>query len=318
MFVTAGAPGPGMHDLVRACADAYADGCSRVAPSPDLDETFNVQLLLAMLLRISVSDIMAVLAASQLRARALGLSRAGRAGEAHAALDLARSIGAAAGLSEEAACADRSFQAAAAAYLRYQGGDYRGAETCLLDALEGCRTLRDHFDYAMEGRRIHLVRHIVRVRSAAGRFADAFEIAWRLVRYIDGDTASWPLPEVALSNNPDVLAIADRLLLLDQILGEMSSLVASSPAATAMLAHADTPLFRRDDPGTDDLSRVDVWLAAMRASAKGDLVAFLEYATAFFRGGPGHLPRAWRSLSRNFLAVCRDITSHGSDPLPRF
>ena len=343
MIANAGAPSPGLRDLVRACADAHKDGCSEIAPTPNLDETFNVQLLLSMLLRISVSEIMAMLEASQVRARALALSRAERAAEARAVLELAHSIGAAAALSEEAACADRSFQAAAAAYLQYKAGDHPGAETSLVDALDCCRTLRDQFDYAMEGRRIHLVRHIVRVRSAAGRSEDAFEIAWRMVRYIDGDTSSWPFPGVALSKDPDVLATADRLLLLDQILSEMSSLLAGSQAAAAMLARADRMLFRRDARRTEDLSRAYLRLSAMRASAEGDLVAFLESATAFFRGGPGGMPRAWRELSRDFIQVSRQIApavtigdekcapdvgvrphryrpfaSHGSDPLSRF
>ena len=330
MFVTADASSPGVHDLVRGCAEAYQGGCSQIAPTHNLDETFNVQLLLSMLLRISVSDIMAMLEASQVRARALALARADRSADAHALLRLAHTIGVAAAPSEEAACADRSFQAAAGAYLQDKAGDYPGAETLLLDALDCCRTLRDQFGYAMEGRRIHLVRHIVRVRSAAGRFEDAFEIAWRMVRYIDGDTPSWPFPGVALSKDPDVLAIADRLLLLDQILSEMPSLLASSQAAAAMLARADRSLFRRDVPRSEDLSRVYLWLSAMRASAEGDLVAFLENATAFFRGGPGDMPRAWREMSRDFIQVCREIApavaiedeecaaSHGSDPLSRF
>jgi len=330
MVVNASPSSHSVHDLVRACAEAYKDGCLRLAPTPDLDETFNVQLLLSMLLRISVADIMAILEASQLRARALALSRAGRAGEARAVLDLAESVGTAAALSEEAACADDSFQAAAAAYLQYKAEDYPEAEASLLDALDCCRTLREDFDYAMEGRRIHLVRHIVRVRSAAGRSEDAFEIAGRMVRYIDGDTASWPFPHVALSREPDVLTIADRLLLLDQILSEMSSLLAGShAAAAAMLARADGTLFRRDVARTENLSRAYLRLSAMRASAEGDLVAFLESATAFFQGGPGNMPRAWREMSRDFIQVCREIdpvviedeecaASYGSAPLSRF
>jgi hypothetical protein len=305
MFVNAASSG--VHDLVLACAEAYQDGCSQVASTPDLDEKFNVQLLLSMLLRNSVSDIMAMLEGSQVRARALALSRAGRAAEAHAVLDLAHSIGRAAALSAEAACADHSFQAATAAYLQYRAGDHPGAEASILDALEGCRTLRDQFGYAMEGRRIHLVRHIVRVRSAAGRSEEAFAIACRMVRYIDGDTPSWPFPGVALSKDPDVLAIADRLLLLDQVLSEMSSLLAHSQAAAAMLARADSSLFCRDATRSEDLSKVYLRLSAMRASAEGDLVAFLESATAFFRGGPGNMPRAWRATSRDFIEVCRQI-----------
>jgi uncharacterized protein len=189
-----------------------------VVKTPDLDEKFNVQLLLAMLLRVSVSDMMALWEASQLRARALALSRAGHAAEAQAALDRAHSIRAAAALSEEASYADRSFQAAATAYLQYKTGDYSGAEASMLDALDCCRTLRDRFGYAIEGRRILLARHVVRVRSAAGRHEDALEIADRMVRYIDGDTSSWPFPEVALSTDPDVLSVADRVLLRDHVL----------------------------------------------------------------------------------------------------
>ena len=151
--------------------------------------------LLALLLRVSVSDMMAMWEASQVRARALPLSRAGRAEEAQAALDRARSISAAAALSEEASFADRSFHSATAAYLQYKTGDYPAAEASMLDALDCCRTLRDRFGYAIEGRRILLARHIVRVRSAAGRREDAFEIASRLVRYVDGDISSWPFPD---------------------------------------------------------------------------------------------------------------------------
>jgi hypothetical protein len=303
MFVNADASSPAVHELVCTCAEAYRNGCSQLAATPDLDEKFNVQLLVSMLLRISVSDILAILEASQIRARALRLSRAGRAADAQAALDLARSIGAAAELSAEASLADRSFQTAAAAYLQYRAGDYSAAEASLLEALDCCRTLRDRFDYAMESRRIHLVRHIVRVRSAAGRSADALEIAWRMVRYIDGDTAAWPFPRVALSTEPDALAAGDRLLLLDQIVSEMTSLLASAETTTAMLMQSGGAPLDRDVPRTDDLRRGYLRVSAIRAAAEGDLVAFLESATEFFRGGPAHMPRAWRDMSREFFTV---------------
>jgi hypothetical protein len=342
MFVSAGATDSGVHRLVRACAEAYKDGCSQAVATPNLDETFNVQLLLSMLLRVSVNEMMAVLQASQVRAQALASSRAGRPAEAHAALDLAHSIGAAAGLSPEASCAERSFQASAAAYLQYKAG-HPGAETALLTALDCCRTLRDQFDYATEGRRIHLVRHVIRLRSAAGQSEEAFQIACRMVRYVDGDIGAWPFPEVALSKAPDVLTAGDRLLLLDQVLSEMSSLLAGNPAAAAMLARTDRALFRRDVSRAEDLSRVYLRLSAMRASVEGDVIAFLESATAFFRGGPGEIPRAWKEMSREFIQVCRQVApavaivdedgepypgaplqpdrsfaSYGSDPVSRF
>jgi hypothetical protein len=343
MFVNADESSPRVHDLARACAEAYKAGGSQLAATPDLDEKFNVQLLVSMLLRISVSEIVAILEASQFRTRALRLSRAGRVDDANAALDIARSIVTAAELSDEAALANRSFQTAAAAYLKYRAHDHAAAEASLLEALDCCRTLREQFDYAMESRRIHLVRHIVRVRSAAGRPAEALDVAWRMIRYLDGDIASWPFPRVALSAGPDALPIGDRLLLLDQIVSEMSPLPASA-ATSAMLAQSDSAPFGPGLPRTEALRRGYLRVAAIRARAENDLIAFLMSATEFFRGGPADMPRAWRDMSREFLTVCRRIApdvaiaveeehelsaqlpplrypplaTHGSDPLSGF
>ena len=146
MFVNADASNPRVGDLVRACAAAYRAGSAQLAATPDLDEKFNVQLLVSMLLRISVPEIVAILEASQFRTRALRLSRAGRGDDAHAALDVARSITADTELSDEASLADRSFQTAAAAYLHYRAGDHAAAEASLIEALDCCRALRDRFD----------------------------------------------------------------------------------------------------------------------------------------------------------------------------
>lgn len=307
MSLNAGTPSTRANDLILASIEAYKHGRSQAAPTPNLDEKFNVQFLLAMLVRVSLSDLMAMLEASQVRARALALSQAGRATEARTVLDLAHSIGIAAALSNEATIADRSFQNAAAAYLHYKTGEYNRAEASILDALDCCRMLRDQFGYAVESRRIHLVRHIVRVRSVAGRSEAAFDMACLMVRYVEGEAASWPFPEVALSADPDAIETADKSMLLDQLLSEMSSLLTNSRAATALLTRGDGALFRGDVSRTPDLSRVYLRLSAMRAVAEDDLMGFLESAAAFFQNGPGYMPRTWREMSRDLIRVCRQF-----------
>jgi hypothetical protein len=162
------------------CARAFLHGQRQPTTPIHIDEKLNIQLLLTMTLRLPVSEVAMIVLASQFRARALQLSRAGQFDQAEdqlaAALPMDDQLGA------EATAADMSLQAAADAYCEYRQARYDRAEARLCGALENCRVLRDRFGYAIEARRIHLLRNLVRVKTFSGNYEAAFELASRTLR----------------------------------------------------------------------------------------------------------------------------------------
>lgn len=298
-----------VRDLTRKCAESYEHGLALPVPDLNPNEKFNVQFLGSLFTRVSVPEIIATLQASEIRARAMALARAGEKDQARRVLDIAKSVCARASLSAEATAATCSFQNAAEAFLWYRTQDYDKAELSLRAALECCRTLRDQYHYAVDVRRIELARNLVRVKSSAGRREDAFHSACLLVRYVEGETECWPFRDLQLATENDQLASEDRFILLDQILSEISSLLAADGSKGLLLKLADRELFTGHAGMGSRVSRARLRLGAMRAAAEDDVIGFLENATAFFRDGPGYMPRAWQEMSREYLKMCGQAAS---------
>jgi hypothetical protein len=155
---------------------------------------------------------------------------------------------------------------------------------------------------------IHLARNVVRVKTLAGNREEALRIASLLVGYVEGDQAQWPLPELPMTSAPDPLLANERWALLDQILGEIALLVTRRRATSRELVSGSAGwLFAGGSKAVGDFARVHAWLAARRASIEGDVGGFLAHGIAFFAEGRGSLSMAWRELTLDLAALCRDI-----------
>ena len=147
----------------------------------------------------------------------------------------------AANLSTEAMVLAEWFQTPAEAYVQYRRGDTSGAEALLLQAVEACIPLRARYGYRVELRRIHLARNVVRVRDEAGRPLEALELAHQLVDYIEGVSEAWPWPQSVVVE-PDVPDLDVRLVLTDQVLGDVARLLSTTrPDARDLLRTARRP-----------------------------------------------------------------------------
>lgn len=297
-----------LYDLVSKTISSYRHGRSRAsALSIKTDEQYNKQYSLQLAKRLSSFEISILLKVSEVRERGLALARSGDVQNGSKALDAAREILVETNLSREALITVESFQAPADAYLQYKREEYSEASTSLIAALKACQILRDEYGHnVIEGRRIHLVRNIIRVESVAGNPNEAMRLASSLLRYIQGCNECWPFPELRLLTLPESLASEEKLVLMDQILGEIALLLANpKDAAKQLLKVSESYLFQRDIDS--QFARVHSWLAAMQASVEEDLVGFLNNAILFFSEGPDYLDQAWRKMVKHFVPICMEI-----------
>jgi hypothetical protein len=296
-----------LYDLVSKTISSYRQGQSRAsAVSINPDKQYNDQYVLRMTKRLSPFEISIILKTSKVRERGLVLARSDDVHNGGKALDAAREIYAETNLSREALIITESFQAAADAYLQYKRKEYSEACASLVAALKACQILRDEYGYSVEGRRIHLVRNIIRVESVAGNLNEAMRLAGSILGYIESCNECWPFPELRLLTMPDPLALEVKWLLMDQILGEIASLLANpKDTARQLLKVSESYLFKRDIDS--NFVRVHIWLAAMRASVEEDLVGFLNNAILFFSDGPDYMGQAWREMVKHFVQICAEV-----------
>jgi hypothetical protein len=297
-----------LYDLVSKTISSYRHGQSRAsALSIKTDEQYSEQYLLQLAKRLSSFEISIILKASKVRERGLALARSGDVHNGGKALDTAREIYVETNLSREALVTAEAFQAAADAYLQYKRKEYSEACASLVAALKACQILRDEYGHNLvEMRRIHLVRNIIRVESVAGNLNKAMRLAGSILRYIEGCNECWPFPELRLLTLPDPLTLEEKWVLMDQILGEIASLLANpKDTARQLLKVSESYLFRRDIDS--QFAQVHLWLAAMRASVEEDLECFLNNAIRFFSDGPGYLDQAWRKMVQHFVQICMEV-----------
>jgi hypothetical protein len=296
-----------LYDLVSKTISSYRYGQSRASVLRiNLDKQYNDQYLLLIAERLSSFEISILLKASEVRERGLALARSGDVENGGKALNAAREIYVETNLSKEALITAESFQAPADAYLQYKRKEYGEACASLVAALKACQILRDEYGHKVEGRRIHLVRNIIRVESVAGNLNEPMRLAGSLLRYIESGNECWPFPELRLLTLPDPLTLEEKWVLMDQILGEIASLLANpKDTARQLLKVSESYLFRRDIDS--QFAQVHLWLAAMRASVEEDLECFLNNAIRFFSDGPGYLDQAWRKMVQHFVQICMEV-----------
>jgi hypothetical protein len=298
-----------LYDLVSKTISSYRYGQSRASVLRiNLDKQYNDQYLLLIAERLSSFEISILLKASEVRERGLALARSGDVENGGKALNAAREIYVETNLSKEALITAESFQAPADAYLQYKRKEYGEACASLVAALKACQILRDEYGQNLvELRWLQLVRNIIRVESVAGNLSEAMRLASSLLRYIESGNEHWPFPELPLLTQPEPLALEEKLVVIDQILGEDIAPLLANPKDTAkqLLKVGESYLFQRDIDS--QFARVHSWLAAMRASVEEDLVGFFNNAILFFSEGPNYLDQAWRKMVKHFVQVCMEV-----------
>lgn len=285
--------------LDRALA-AHAGG-RRIEPGSrlNLDRYFNGQLLLEWSKRLPLGEITSLLAAAKLRENGLAEARAGHPEKAEASLRQARNELTRSPLSEEALLMGQSFQHPAEAYLHYRQGKFEAAKATLTLALEECASLRDRYGYPVEVRRVHIGRNIARVEAVAGQPEEALRLVCLLIGYLDEKMECWPFSSACLRSTPDPLEEAERLSLLDQLLGEVVFLAGDDRLpCLASLEHAQ--LVSGADHGAQ---RAASWWNAWEAHRAGQVEMFLAHAAAFFIGGRAYVEQAWDELEQRLLEI---------------
>ncbi|WP_175991794.1 hypothetical protein, partial [Burkholderia stagnalis] len=202
---------------------------------------------------------------------------------------------------EAVECAE-TYQSAAESYIHYKIGDFAAAAKSMRESLALCELLADDYGYPLETRRVHLTRNIARVLASSGDREEALRISARLLEYIGGVEAAWPMPY----EGPPRRAHLDNdsaVFILDQVVAEIVRLMQpNDPAARANLSavtRARAALDAARAPA--QFRRASHCLAACTAWATGDVDCFLDEAAAFFEGGRQSFDFTWLELERQFL-----------------
>lgn len=222
-------------------------------------------------------EISAILAADGLREEGLAHCHGGDFDAAALCLDRAAALCADASLSHRARVAGLSFGLAAEAYLRYRRGDVAGAVADLEGAIIATVELESLFGHAMEFRRVHLARNILRTQAGS---APATMIASRsiaLLLHIGGDKARWPLTVGKSCAATTRMPHDERACAIDELLTNLVMPGFDTRVVVDYLYVLDK------GAGLDPLLRAAVeWCWAMIYHQLGNRPLFLDRVTRFF------------------------------------
>lgn len=298
------APAGGGTELFFSTLKIHRRTLSQPAPRlRNLEGSYDARYAVEVARRLPLEEITSLGRATDLREEGLAFARSGDRDRGAELVAESRRHFEGAGLSPEALLLAEWFQTPAEAYVQYRCGDFADAEASLMRAIEVCVTLRADFGYRVEVRRVHLARNIVRVRNYGGRPLDALELAHHLVDYIEGVPSAWPWPSTAIAS-PDVPSLDVRLLVMDQVLGDVARVLstARSDAADLLRAADDSGWFRVGQE-RESIERARIWLAARSMAVRGEWDAFLQLAGMFFAEPPGRLGKAWYELTDDLVTV---------------
>jgi hypothetical protein len=297
-----------LQELAAKAMQAQQQHCgSGGSAQVNIDEQYNARFLLTISMRLSLTEVAALLRATNARERGLVLARGGDFVSSSTVLHEAWAIIDSSALCREATLSADSFQSPAEAYLLFRQGRFSEAESCLYNALKCCQALRVEYCHENEVRRIHLARNIVRVRTFSGDLSGALAMAGALLEYVEGNQESWPIPELGVSV-PDHLSVDERWILLDQILGEIALLITRrNPRSRELIESCHDLLCSPTLSIEAGCVRAHTWLMAQRASVENDMPTFLCHAIDFFSEGPCYLHRAWKELTAELFEVCLTI-----------
>lgn len=277
-----------------------------LAPSTNFDVQYESAYLLKIAEDFCLSDFNVFLTVSALRQEGVQLLRRGELMEGEKKIASARELYANKSpcLCREASISVESFQLAAEAYLFYKNGNSARAVISIADAIRLCNVLASEFDYKVEARIVHLARNVVRVLRLENT-VESVRTATKLVRYLYGDVASWPLPDVEMPPTVGVLEMEESYFLIDQILVEIVLAFESiSSELLPTLVNEMIALLDALNVSAKRFLQVVVWVEAQIAFLSGDDSTFIRKSTVFFEASNNYLYNSGIALARQLHKAC--------------
>ena len=182
----------------------------------DVGKMFSQAYRLKLSTVLAPAEVTILFAAEDIRERALASAREGDLAEAAVQLRHAAALCEDGALSDHGRIAGLAFQRAAEAFVGYKRGRHDEAMRGLEDAIIICDHLADVFGDAMEFRRIHFARNVLRVLCHSAPSERVVADTVDLIYYIGGDESRWPLAVGQGLGKPARLSAAQRGWAIDE------------------------------------------------------------------------------------------------------
>lgn len=257
----------------------------------DIDKMFGQAYRLKLSTVLPPAEVAIMFAAEDIRHRALARARQGDLVEAAVQLRHAAALLEDGGLSDHGRIAGLAFQRAAEAYISYRRRRHEDAVHGLQDAIIMCDHLANAFGDAMEFRRIHYARNLLRISCLTAPSERVVADTVDLLYYIAGDEARWPLPVGQGLGKPARLSTAQRGWAIDETI---VSLALPSVDVGAGRGFLPRMVHRRSFDG--HLLAAFEWCDAMVALRTHDQRSFARHAINFFEHRNYDLVQAGRIL----------------------
>lgn len=197
------------------------------------------------------------------------------------------------------------------AYLEHRLGSVDRAHDRLDMALESDLSLEENFDLSLyQMHRLQLGHNLVRVAGRAGDLRESFDLAGRLIAFMEGTCRDLPYHR---NWYPDRLLSVSRSLIRSMILqvaGETIEFVVVCGEPKHWSVFTSALHLRANE---DDLRFLDPrlwrWLKAQEDREEQDVETFLEVLEELFPIGPRNLGTIYYSMLVDFASLCTRINS---------
>ncbi len=248
------------------------------------------------------------------RDAALAAARAGKGAAAEDAVRRARAV--VAGHDPEVTRFADTLTEAVAAYVDYKQRRFPEARAGLERSLDATnRMMMDYRCEKMQLRRVHLVANIVRMGARNGDPAGALDIASRLLSYLEGDDASWPLSGFEVASPIAAIPLEHRVMLSGTLGGEIALVLSTSNNAGAVLGrlakHAALSSTSESSPCAP-FRPLHQWLRIRWAHSYAGPEGFLSVAREYFavKQPGGFWADAARLLDRYCAPLDLDVAAN--------
>ncbi|KKC27506.1 hypothetical protein WP12_02810 [Sphingomonas sp. SRS2] len=270
----------------------------------DAGKMFSQAYRLKLSTVLPAAEIAIMLAAEDMRELGLARARLGDLGDAAVQLRRAAALCDDSGLSDHGRIAGLAFQRAAEAFLAYRLGRHDEAVRSLEDAIIVCDHLADVFGDAIEFRRIHFARNILRVQCHGAPSERIVADTVDLLYYIGGDASRWPLAVGQGLGKPERLSAAQRGCAVDETIINLALAKVDIGAGRGFVPRI---VHRQGFDG--HLLASFEWCDAMMALGARDQRSFARHAINFFEHRNYDLVHAGQILDD---AIAAQAASSGS------
>jgi len=257
----------------------------------DIDKMFSQAYRLKLSTVLPPAEVAVMLAADNVRERALASARQGDLAEAAVQLRQAAALCEDGGLSDHGRIAGLAFQRAAEAFISYRRRRHDEALRGLEDAIIMCDHLTDVFGDAIEFRRIHFARNALRVLCHSAPSERVVADTIDLLYYTAGDEARWPLAVGQGLGKPALLSMAQRGWAIDETIINLAL-----PPVDIGAGRGFVPRVVHRHGFDRQLLAAFEWCDAMVALRTHDQRSFARHAINFFEHRNYDLVQAGRIL----------------------